>query len=40
MIGTIILIVVMALVTVLGRYAGQKGRRIEIEKRHKKNKRK
>ena len=41
MIGTIILIVVMALVVVLGRYAMQEGQKIEKEKRRKKlNKRK
>jgi hypothetical protein len=40
MIGTIILICVMALVAVLGRYALQEGRRIEIRNQRKKNKRK
>jgi len=41
MIGTIILIVVMTLVAVLGRYALQEGQRLEKEKRRKKlNKRK
>ena len=41
MTGTVILIVVMVIVTVLGRYALQEGRQIEIRKRRKKlNKRK
>jgi len=40
MIGTIILIIVMVVVTVLGRYALQEGRQIEIRKRRNKNKRK
>jgi len=40
MTGTVILIVVMVIVTVLGRYALQEGRQIEIRKRRNKNKRK
>jgi len=36
--GTLILIAVMALVVVLGRYALAEGKKIETRKRHNKNK--